>query len=43
MTLYSEWLMGVLEEDLQLSDEELAQLEDILEGAEEVKAYCGMK
>ena len=32
--------MGVLEEDLQLSDEELAQLEDILEGAEEVREYC---
>lgn len=29
---YNEWIMAVVAEDLALSDEELMQLEDILEG-----------
>lgn len=29
---YNEWIMAVVAEDLCLSDEELMQLEDILEG-----------
>ena len=29
---YNEWIMAVVAEDLGLSDDELMQLEDILEG-----------
>lgn len=32
---YNEWIMAVIEDDLGLSESELAQLEDIIEGSEE--------
>lgn len=32
---YNDWIMAVVIEDLGLSEDEIAQLEDILEGGDE--------